>query len=367
MPGSDFNAAAIQTAESLTARRLEKEIEAHRGSASGAGQTPNDRFPEHNRLPYGVYLEWQAMGEQPVSDVLAKAARSEGLSFEHIGLTLGTVIHGVNLSEPLSKTLIQCIRQTLLERKVIFFRDQPLSEDQLIQFAERFGELDVFPFGRLGSNPKVIEISHDEARPGSENGWHTDVTWMEAPSLGSIAQALIVPPIGGDTLFADSHAAFRGLPATLQKTVLPLSGVHDYRYFLSALDPIQDAALIDEIKASIPFGVSHPLVRQHPETGKPALYIHGGFLRHESLFNRETGEAMGEAASLALSKMLLAQHARPELMCRFAWQPDSIAFWDNRAVQHYAASDYYPHTRSIRRVTVSGDVPLPWSPSRALS
>ena len=216
----------------------------------------------------------------------------------------------------MSDSLINCIRQTLLERKVIFFRDQPLTEDQLIQFAERFGELDVFPFGRLGSNPKVIEISHDEARPGSENGWHTDVTWMEAPSLGSIAQALIVPPIGGDTLFADSHAAFRGLPATLQKTVLPLSGVHDYRYFLSALDPIQDAALIEEIKASIPFGVSHPLVRQHPETGKPALYIHGGFLRHESLFNREAGEAMGEAASLALSKMLLAQHARPELMCR---------------------------------------------------
>jgi len=121
MPGLDFNAAAIQTADALAARRLEKEIEAHRGSESGAGQKPSDRFPEHNRLPYGVYLEWQAMGEQPVSDVLAKAARSEGLSFEHIGLTLGTVIHGVNLSEPLSKTLIQCIRQTLLERKVIFF------------------------------------------------------------------------------------------------------------------------------------------------------------------------------------------------------------------------------------------------------
>ena len=165
-----------------------------------------------------------------------------------------------------------------------------------------------------------------------------------------------MPPIGGDTLFADSHAAFRGLPETLQETLLPLSGVHDYRYFLSALDPIQDAALIEEIKSRIPFGVSHPLVRQHPETGKPALYIHGGFLRHESLFNRETGEAMGEAASLALSKMLLAQHARPELMCRFAWQPGSIAFWDNRAVQHYAASDYYPHTRSIRRVTISGHI-----------
>ena len=109
--------------------------------------------------------------------------------------------------------------------------------------------------------------------------------------------------------------------------------------------------------------MDHPLVRQHPETGKPALYIHGGFLRHESLFNRDTKEPLGEAASLALSKMLLAQHARPELICRFAWQPGSIAFWDNRAVQHYAASDYYPHTRSIRRVTLSGDVPVPWMPN----
>ena len=172
MPGSEFNTAAIQTAESLAARRLEKETEADTGSDAGAGQTPSDRFPEHNRLPYGVYLEWQSMGEQPVSDALAEAALSEGLSFEHIGLTLGTVIHGVGLSGPLSDSLINCIRQTLLERKVIFFRDQPVTEDQLIQFAERFGELDVFPFGRLGQNPKVIEISHDEARPGSENGWH---------------------------------------------------------------------------------------------------------------------------------------------------------------------------------------------------
>ena len=92
------------------ARRLEKEIEADKGSDAGIGKTPSARFPEHNRLPYGVYLEWQAMGEQPVSDALAEAARSEGLSLEHIGLTLGTVIHGVDLSEPLSETLINCIR-----------------------------------------------------------------------------------------------------------------------------------------------------------------------------------------------------------------------------------------------------------------
>ena len=109
MPGSEFNTAAIQTAESLAARRLEKETEADTGSDAGAGQTPSDRFPEHNRLPYGVYLEWQSMCEQPVSDALAEAALSEGLSFEHIGLTLGTVIHGVGLTGPLSDSLINCI------------------------------------------------------------------------------------------------------------------------------------------------------------------------------------------------------------------------------------------------------------------
>ncbi len=116
--------------------------------------------------------------------------------------------------------------------------------------------------------------------------------------------------------------------------------------------------MIDEIKSRIPFGVTHPLVRTHPETGKQALYIHGGFLRHDSLFDERTGEPLDEAESREIVAQLLKQHARPEYICRFPWEVGSIAFWDNRAVQHYAASDYYPHKRLLRRVTVSGDRPF---------
>ena len=113
--------------------------------------------------------------------------------------------------------------------------------------------------------------------PGTENGWHTDVTWMEKPSLGSVAQCTLAPPIGGDTLFADSHAAFLGLPTTLQDRLMELSGIHDYSVFLNRGGVAMPDDLIKDLKAQIPFGVAHPIARTHPETHKLALYLHGGF------------------------------------------------------------------------------------------
>ena len=226
-------------------------------------------------------------------------------------------------------------------------------------FARGFGELDAFPFGRAGDNPYILEILHGKNYPGMENGWHTDVTWMEEPSLGSIAQCIEVPPVGGDTLFSDSHACYLGMPAALQKRVDPLHGVNDYRNFLTQRGPADlPRDLVEAIKKEIPFGVSHPLLRTHPETGKTGLYIHGGFLRHDSLFDGRSGERLERAESEAIVRELLQQHGRPEYTCRFEWTPGSIAFWDNRAVQHYAASDYHPHKRVLRRVTVSGDKPF---------
>ena len=145
------------------------------------------------------------MGHRAVSEALDAQAEHHGVEFEHLATTLGTVIHGIDLKNPLSPTMIALIRQTLLERKVIFFRDQGLSEDQQVAFGRCFGELDAFPFGKPGENPFILEISHNAYSPGSENGWHTDVTWMQCPSLGSIAQCTVAPPYGGDTLFADSH------------------------------------------------------------------------------------------------------------------------------------------------------------------
>jgi taurine dioxygenase len=345
-----YNQVAIKYADKIQQAR----------SASKPTSQPavDDLFPSFNRVGLGAFREYERMGNQPVTDGLQARADQQGVKLEHLGLTVGTVLHNIDLKQTLSAKTVQLIRDTLLERKVVFFRDQNLTEDEQVSFGRYFGDLDAFPFGKSGDNPYILEIIHNEKQPGTENGWHTDVTWMEKPSLGSIAQCVVVPPFGGDTLFADSYAAYQGLPVELQERLQHISGINDYQIFLMGRGT---GALPDDIteglKKEVPFGVSHPILRTHPETGKTALYFNGGFLRHESLYDNRTDEALDVNESKEIVSFLQQQHGRPEYVCRFKWEPGSIAFWDNRAVQHYAASDYYPHNRLLRRVTVSGDRP----------
>lgn len=344
---------AMDVAELLYEVRGSKAV-----ALESADMNLSEVFSPINRAGLGVALEYERMGNQPISDELSVLAERHGAEFEHLGATLGTVIHNVSLKDPLDDEFIAFIRKVLLERKVIFFRDQFLTEDEQVAFGQAFGELDAFPFGKAGENPYILEIIHGKNRPGTENAWHTDVTWMQNPSLGSVAQCTEVPPFGGDTLFSDSHACYLGMPEALQDKVEHLDGIHDYRIFLGSLSE----EVIAEVKSRIPFGVTHPILRTHPETFKTGLFIHGGFLRHDSLFDRRSGEALPEQESAEIVKQLLIQHTRPEYQCRFSWQPGSVAFWDNRAVQHYAVSDYYPHRRVLRRVTVAGDKPYYDSP-----
>ncbi len=326
---------------------------------SGASVRPVESlFPDFNKVGLGVHLEFARMGNQPVTDELQRRAEALNVNFEHLGLTLGTVLHNVNLRKPASPEMVTFIRDTLLERKVLFFRDQHLSEDQHVSFGRAFGDLDAFPFGKAGDNPFILEIMHGEQSPGAENVWHTDVTWMEKPSLGSIAQCVQVPPYGGDTLFSDSYACYQGLPSPMQEKLQHLHGINDYQVFLSGRGEGElPGDIVEGLKEEIPFGVSHPLLRTHPETGRTTLFIHGGFLRHDSLYDVRTQETLPAHESKEIVAFLQQQHGRPEYTCRFHWTPGSIAFWDNRAVQHYAANDYYPHERLLRRVTVSGDRP----------
>lgn len=353
---ANYNAVAVKTATRLRDARaaLRKQfIE----KVEATERPLETLFPAFNRAGLGVALEYERMGNRPVSARLQSCAEEFGFEFEHLGVTIGTVIHKISLKNAPSDDVIRFIRDTLLERKVIFFRDQHLTEDEQVAFGRRFGDLDAFPFGPAGANPYILEIRHGKDSPGTENGWHTDVTWMEQPSLGSIAQCVVVPPIGGDTLFSDSYACYLGLPGELQQRIEHLHGINDYRVFLSSRGATLPDELVRTIKNEIPFGVAHPLLRTHPETGKTALYIHGGFLRHDSLYDARTNEPLDSAESIEIVRQLLQQHQRHEYQCRFRWEPGSIAFWDNRAVQHYATSDYYPHPRLLRRVTVSGDRP----------
>lgn len=260
--------------------------------------------------------------------------------------SIGAEISGIDLGEEQDEAVIAEIRAALLAYKVIFFRDQFITPEQHIAFARRFGPLEIHPATPKDQpNPEVLHIAHGPDSRGRENEWHSDVTWRAEPSLGSILRAIEVPEVGGDTLFADMAAAFRGLSPAMQDWCRSLSAVHDIaRVFARRL-----GKSIEELHEQYPPQL-HPVVRTHPETGEQALYVNTAFTSHI------------EGVSVQESEWLLAhlyrQAAVPEIQCRFRWRAGSIAFWDNRAGQHYAASDYFPAVRRMERVTIAGDRPF---------
>ena len=260
--------------------------------------------------------------------------------------SIGAEISGIDLSQEQDDAVIAEIRAALLAHKVVFFRGQPITPAQHIAFARRFGTLEIHPATPKGQpDPEVLHIAHGPDSKGKENAWHSDVTWRAEPSLGSILRAVEVPPVGGDTLFADMGAAFRGLSPAMQDWCRSLTAVHDIaRVFARRLGK-RPEELHDQYPPQ-----RHPVVRTHPETGEQALYVNTAFTSHvEGLSAKESDRLLAH---------LYAQAAIPEYQCRFRWEPDSIAFWDNRAAQHYAASDYFPAVRRMERVTIAGDRPF---------
>ncbi len=259
--------------------------------------------------------------------------------------TIGAEIGGVDLGDLDAETFAE-IERAHLDYKVIFFRDQDVTTEQHLAFARRFGELEEHPFlpAKEGYE-KIIRFAKDEEVKGVENAWHSDVTWREKPSLGSVLRAHEVPSVGGDTLFSDMVAAYQGLDDELKAKLEGLRAVHDFTHtFGLALDPEALAEKQKEFPA-----VEHPVVRMHPVTGLKAIYVNAVFTSHIVGMEREEGDR--------LLRLLYREAAVPEYQCRFCWQKNSIAFWDNRSVQHYAASDYWPQHRVMERVTIIGDRP----------
>ena len=233
---------------------------------------------------------------------------------------------------------------------MLFFRDQDITTEQHLAFARNFGDLEVHPFAPSKPGyPEVLAITHDKDSRGRENTWHSDVTWRLEPSLGSILRAIEVPPVGGDTLFADMYAAYEGLSDDVKAEIEGAVAVHDFAHFRVGMRRQgKSEAEIEAFNTAYPM-VTHPVVRTHPETGRKALYVNAAFT--QAIVGMEPEE------SSALLKRLYAQARIPEYQCRFRWRKNSIAFWDNRACQHYAASDYFPAVRRMERVTVIGDRP----------
>lgn len=287
----------------------------------------------------------------PRPELHRERERLDGLEWpafdvKRLGATIGAELSGFQIDAGLDDAVVAEIRRALLEFKVIFFRDQPLTAEQHVAFARRFGELEIHPFIPSTTGvPELVRFNKDGGSAGYENGWHHDVTWRAEPSMGAILRAVHVPPSGGDTLFADMAAAYEGLDDETRALIDPLVAVHD---FMLAFGGQVQSDRIDEVRAQYP-RVEHPVVRTHPETGKRLIYVNPFFA--------DNIVGMPEADGRALIGRLSGLAGRPEYQCRFQWEEHSIAFWDNRIVQHYAASDYWPARRIMERASIQGDRP----------
>ncbi|MDA7601379.1 TauD/TfdA family dioxygenase [Gammaproteobacteria bacterium] len=278
---------------------------------------------------------------------------SRSLPFEvnRLSPSIGGELLGVDLREDLTSEIKELIYEALLVYKVIFFRDQDLTTDQHIHFSKNFGDLEVHPFAPFKEGyPEVLKITHNEKSPGRENLWHSDVTWRKEPSLGSVLRMLEKPENGGDTLFSDMYAAYDDLSDEVKQRLEGAVAVHDFVGFRKRL--IKEGKSPKEIEAfnkKFPMP-EHPVFRTHPDTGKKVIYVNRAFTQYI--------KGWEENESKDMLDFLYSRASTPEYQCRFAWENNSIAFWDNRACQHYANSDYWPQIRRVERVTIVGDRPV---------
>ena len=274
------------------------------------------------------------------------ARRWERFEVTPMSPTIGAEVGGVDLAGPLDDATVAELRQALLAHKLLVFRDQHLTSATQVAFARRFGDLEVHPF-LAGSDeaPELVRLAKDAAVGGYENIWHSDVSWRERPALGAVLRAIAVPPVGGDTLFADMAAAYLGLEDDVRARVDDLRAVHDFTLsFGQALSDEDRAAAQAQYPA-----VEHPVVRTHPETGERVLYVNAIFTSHVV--------GLPDDESEALLDHLFRQAEVPEHQVRLRWAPGTVAFWDNRATQHYACSDYWPEPRVMERAAIAGDRP----------
>jgi taurine dioxygenase len=267
------------------------------------------------------------------------------MQIEPVTPTIGATVRGVDLRRDLDDATIAAIRAALLEHLVLFFRDQHLDDERHLAFALRFGTLNLPPLTTAYQRTPAVTVL-DQANPKGEGAdqWHSDNSFMANPPLGSILRCVRLPEGGGgDTCFASAYAAYEALPPPLQQLADGLTAVHDITKSLTKAIAAghTELDLADTQKRWPP--VTHPVVIRHPETGRRALYV------NRSSTTRIVG--LDDRQSEALLSLLCDQFQSPDIQCRFRWEPGSVAFWDNRSVQHYAVADYR-HRRVMHRVTI---------------
>lgn len=262
--------------------------------------------------------------------------------------TIGAQVQGVVLGEPLGPQTRRALRQALLDHHVLFFRSQPMTPRQQVDFARCFGEIDL-PLFRTPSSPLPEVLVLDQVAPKGEgaDSWHADNTYMERPPMASILQALRLPSAGGDTCFASMSAAYDALSPAMRGFLEGLRAVHSLALMVERTRHLGNVSLRDQIERWPP--VEHPVVRVHPETGRRMLNVNANWTSH--IVELEPAE------SRALLALLFEHVQHPAFAVRFRWEEGSVAFWDNRAVQHLAVPDY-TERRVMQRVTLEGDRPF---------
>ena len=266
---------------------------------------------------------------------------------------LGAFISDVDLSKNLSEQTVTEIRSALLEFGVIFFRNQSLTETEHIRLGEQFGELDephpVFETNQ--DDPRLTIIESKGRAYDAEHYWHSDVTYQEAPSMGSILLAKQIPESGGDTLFSSMYAAYDTLSKPIKKMLASLTAQHSIERGWGTSLRMQPNGedRVRELKDAFPLR-THPVLRTHPETGRTALYVN-------EYYTSRINE-LSEPESEGLLRLLFNHSQLPDFQIRHTWRVGDIAFWDNRCTQHYASHDYGVSHRLMNRVTIVGDRPF---------
>ena len=259
---------------------------------------------------------------------------------------VGAEIRGVDLSRPLDERTFKEIHAALVDNGVVFFRDQHLTPGQQKDFGRRFGELHVHPAAPalLEGHPEILVIHADEkSRHVAGENWHSDVSCDPEPPMGSVLYMHELPPVGGDTLFASMYAAYDALSEPMKRFLEPLTAMHEGEHVYRGRYGVDDTGRVFP-------RAEHPVIRTHPVSGRKALFVNGGFTTRIKPLTRPESDA--------LLHFLFRHVETPEFHCRFRWQVNSVAFWDNRCVQHHAMWDYYPQRRHGHRVTIRGDKPV---------
>ena len=265
---------------------------------------------------------------------------------------LGAEISGVNLQDTSNKNF-EVINNLLLEHKVIFFRNQNISPEEQLKLASRFGPIEQHAYVKgLDDYPEIVRIikKPNEKNQWGEN-WHSDVSYNVKPTKAVILKSIKIPPVGGDTMFANMELAWETLDENVKDKIKDKKALHSSlgsEFFVDNYKGMEGNGNHDE------YSNVHPIVRTHPETGKKILFVNWTYTKNIVGMDKKESEEI-------LNKIFKHQ-ARLDLTCRFQWTENAVAIWDNRSVQHYAIADFFPgrglgHERIMDRIAIQGDKP----------